>query len=299
MARHLPLSADGVRRQPGRRLRADRRRVVDEPHATRIGGLLARALRRARAVGRRVVSLDRRPRLRPGDRARQLRGLLPALPARLAAPLDPSGPDGALGQPALDCPLRRGALRPLPDHARALRRGDGAAHRPLPLDLPIRLRVLAALCGEPLPRCSRWARSRSRGTGGRGPERESAPWRCSRGPSASRSCRRWPGGPTAGTGCGCGRTCRCSCCRSPSSCSSRIWLEDGRRSANVHAQERGWERGIGVLPYVFGYTLWHDVIEGGHLRFLVHLASPPLVRALLQGVADADAGRIPGLRGRS
>jgi hypothetical protein len=41
--------------------------------------------------------------------------------------------------------------------------------------------------------------------------------------------------------------------------------------ANVHAQERGWERGVGVLPYVFGYTLWHDVIEGGHLRFLVHL----------------------------
>jgi Mannosyltransferase (PIG-V) len=41
--------------------------------------------------------------------------------------------------------------------------------------------------------------------------------------------------------------------------------------ASVHAQERGWERGVGFLPYVFGYTLWHDVIEGGQLRFLIHM----------------------------
>jgi len=42
--------------------------------------------------------------------------------------------------------------------------------------------------------------------------------------------------------------------------------------ATVHAQERGWERGVGILPYVLGYTIWHDVIEAGHLRFLVHAA---------------------------
>ena len=42
--------------------------------------------------------------------------------------------------------------------------------------------------------------------------------------------------------------------------------------ANVHAQERGWQRGVGFPPYVLVYTLWHDVIEGGHLRFLVHIA---------------------------
>jgi hypothetical protein len=26
-----------------------------------------------------------------------------------------------------------------------------------------------------------------------------------------------------------------------------------------------------VLPWVLVYTFWHDVIEGGHLRFLIHI----------------------------
>jgi hypothetical protein len=61
--------------------------------------------------------------------------------------------------------------------------------------------------------------------------------------------------------------------------------------ANVHAQERGWERGVGVLPYVFGYTLWHDVIEGGHLRFLVHMGFTVLWCGLFY---QAWRMRIPG-----
>ena len=55
---------------------------MDEPRPAPVGRLVARALRRARAVGRRLVPLDRRPRLRPRDRPRQLGRLLPALPAR-------------------------------------------------------------------------------------------------------------------------------------------------------------------------------------------------------------------------
>ena len=61
--------------------------------------------------------------------------------------------------------------------------------------------------------------------------------------------------------------------------------------ANVHAQERGWERGVGVLPYVFGYTLWHDVIEGGHLRFLIHMSFTVLWCGLFY---QAWRMRIPG-----
>jgi hypothetical protein len=45
----------------------------------------------------------------------------------------------------------------------------------------------------------------------------------------------------------------------------------GNFMANPDAQERGWGRGVSVLPWVLVYTLWHDVLEAGHLRFLVHI----------------------------
>jgi hypothetical protein len=45
----------------------------------------------------------------------------------------------------------------------------------------------------------------------------------------------------------------------------------GNFMANPDAQERGWGRGVSILPWVVVHTLWHDVIEGGHLRFLVHI----------------------------
>jgi hypothetical protein len=46
----------------------------------------------------------------------------------------------------------------------------------------------------------------------------------------------------------------------------------GNFMANPDAQERGWGRGVSTLPWVLVYTLWHDVLEGGHLRFLIHIA---------------------------
>jgi Mannosyltransferase (PIG-V) len=61
--------------------------------------------------------------------------------------------------------------------------------------------------------------------------------------------------------------------------------------ANVHAQERGWGRGVSVLPYLVGHTVWHDVIEGGHLRFLVHVGFT-LLWSLL--VYQAWRMRMPG-----
>jgi mannosyltransferase PIG-V len=45
----------------------------------------------------------------------------------------------------------------------------------------------------------------------------------------------------------------------------------GNFMANPEAQERGWGRGVSILPWVVAHTLWHDVIEGGHLRFLIHI----------------------------
>jgi hypothetical protein len=45
----------------------------------------------------------------------------------------------------------------------------------------------------------------------------------------------------------------------------------GNFMASPDAQERGWGRGVSVLPWVLVYTLWHDVIESGHLRFLIHI----------------------------
>jgi hypothetical protein len=41
--------------------------------------------------------------------------------------------------------------------------------------------------------------------------------------------------------------------------------------AHAHAQERGWQRGVSVLPVVVLYTLWHSVLLAGQLRFLIHV----------------------------
>jgi len=45
----------------------------------------------------------------------------------------------------------------------------------------------------------------------------------------------------------------------------------GNFMASPDAQERGWGRGVSALPWVLVYTLWHDVIEAGHLRFVIHI----------------------------
>jgi hypothetical protein len=39
----------------------------------------------------------------------------------------------------------------------------------------------------------------------------------------------------------------------------------------THAQQRGWERGVSFLPWLMVYTVWHNIIEGGQLRYVVHL----------------------------
>jgi hypothetical protein len=59
----------------------------------------------------------------------------------------------------------------------------------------------------------------------------------------------------------------------------------------VHAQERGWQRGVGFPPWVVVYTLWHDVLEAGHLRFLVHIGFTLLWAWLLY---RAWRMRLPG-----
>jgi hypothetical protein len=51
-----------------------------------------------------------------------------------------------------------------------------------------------------------------------------------------------------------------------------LWWRTGDPLAHIHAQERGWGRGVSVLPLVVGKSLWSDVISNGHLRFLVHIA---------------------------
>jgi hypothetical protein len=45
----------------------------------------------------------------------------------------------------------------------------------------------------------------------------------------------------------------------------------GNFMASPDAQERGWGRGVSVLPWVLVYTFWHDVLEAGHLRFTIHI----------------------------
>ena len=65
----------------------------------------------------------------------------------------------------------------------------------------------------------------------------------------------------------------------------------GNFMANPDAQERGWGRGVSILPWVVVHTLWHDVIEGGHLRFLIHMSFTILWCGLFY---QAWRMRIPG-----
>ena len=50
-----------------------------------------------------------------------------------------------------------------------------------------------------------------------------------------------------------------------------LYWRTGDPLAHFHAQKRGWDRGVSVLPVVLGKTIW-DVFTGGQLRFLVHVA---------------------------
>ena len=65
----------------------------------------------------------------------------------------------------------------------------------------------------------------------------------------------------------------------------------GNFMASPDAQVRGWGRGVSVLPWVLVYTLWHDVLETGHLRFLVHIG---LHAALVRPLLPAWRMKIPG-----
>ena len=65
----------------------------------------------------------------------------------------------------------------------------------------------------------------------------------------------------------------------------------GNFMASPDAQERGWGRGVSALPVVLVYTLWHDVVEGGHLRFLIHVVFTLLWCALFY---KAWRMRMPG-----
>jgi hypothetical protein len=65
----------------------------------------------------------------------------------------------------------------------------------------------------------------------------------------------------------------------------------GNFMASPDAQERGWGRGVSALPIVLVYTLWHDVIEAGHLRFVIHILFTLLWCALFY---KAWRMRMPG-----
>ena len=112
---------------------------------------------RPRRVGRHLVPLDRRPRLRPDDRPRRQRGLPAALPDAPARPAH----DRAVRRPRVarrrDLDAAHGGrdVPALQAHGRALRPHDRAAHGALPLDLAARVRVLGRLRREPLPRARR------------------------------------------------------------------------------------------------------------------------------------------------
>jgi hypothetical protein len=49
-----------------------------------------------------------------------------------------------------------------------------------------------------------------------------------------------------------------------------LWRRTGDPLAHFHAQERGWGRGISVLPVVMVKAAW-DALVDNHLRYLVHL----------------------------
>ena len=104
-------------------------------------------------LGRHLVPLDRRPRLRPDDRPRRQRRLppaLPAAPARAARAAAVRRPGLARGG-ALDRAHGGRHVPALQAHRRALRAHDRAADGALPVDLAARVRLLGGLRREPLP----------------------------------------------------------------------------------------------------------------------------------------------------
>jgi hypothetical protein len=50
-----------------------------------------------------------------------------------------------------------------------------------------------------------------------------------------------------------------------------LYWRTGDPLAHFHAQERGWGRGVSVLPVVVGQAVW-DAITTTHLRYFVHVA---------------------------
>src|SRR3954453_2767198 len=92
-----------------------------------------------------MVRLDCPARLRPLDRPRQHRRLLPALPDPVVAADLAAGADHAVGHAALISAVRRGAVPALPHDPGALRRGHGPAYRAVSGNLPADVRVRAAL----------------------------------------------------------------------------------------------------------------------------------------------------------
>src|SRR5690242_20700810 len=96
-------------------------------------------------VGRDLVRVDRPARLRPVDRPRLHRRLLPAVPDPVGAADLAARADHAVGHPAFLGAVRRGAVPALPHDPGALRRAHGAAHRAVPGDLPADVRVRPAL----------------------------------------------------------------------------------------------------------------------------------------------------------
>jgi len=50
-----------------------------------------------------------------------------------------------------------------------------------------------------------------------------------------------------------------------------LYWRTGDPLAHFHAQERGWGRGVSVLPVVVAKGFW-DGVHGGQLRYLVHVA---------------------------
>ena len=244
-------------------------------------------------LGRDLVRMDRPARLRPLDRARQHRRLLPALPAGVGAADLAAGTDHAVGDAALVAPVRRRAVPALPDDrsAATTRAWPGARCSTWPSSR-------SASCSRcPTPRacsCSaRWPPSRSPGTAAGGGAASAGALAvlarpvgialsAGAGLAALPRARRWrrraylpllllPAAELAFFG--------------------YLYWRTGDPLAHFHAQERGWGRGVSVLPVVLVKTIW-DIAHRrppalpGARR--VHAA---LVRALVPRLAAAAAAR--------
>ncbi len=149
----LPVPPARRRALAARRRDAVRDGGLGHPAARRGHRAAADAARPGR-VGRHLVPLDRRPRLRPVDRARRQRRLPAALPAAAprAAGDRPVRRPGVARRSALDRADGGRHVPALQAHGRALRPHDRAAHGALHVDLAARVRVLGGLRREPLPR---------------------------------------------------------------------------------------------------------------------------------------------------